>query len=184
MIFLHQKQKQLAKADKSHVGSWDKNIVSLCNKLNKSKDYYTTSSCAGRIILIKSAETKEPNLFVFRTHEETDFHELKSALQKAKKKGKVVFQQEPCILHVACKSLESAQTLVDKAKFAGWKRSGIMATRKRFICELMSTEHLELPIIKDKKILVDDDFLKILVEEANKKLERTWQKIKSLENLL
>jgi len=184
MTFLHQKQKQLAKLDKSHVGAWDKKIVSLCNKLNRNKEYYTTSSCAGRIILIKSSETKEPNLFVFRTHEKTDFHELKSALVKAKKKGNVIFQQEPCILHVACKDLESSQTLVDKAKFAGWKRSGIMATRKRFICELMSTEHLELPIIKDKKILVDEDFLKILVEQANAKLERTWEKIRKLEALV
>ena len=184
MTFLHQKQKQLEKLDKSHVGAWDKKIVSLCNKLNKNKEYYTTSSCAGRIILIKSSETKEPNLFVFRTHEKTDFRELKSALQKAKKKREVVFQQEPCILHVACKDLESSQTLVDKAKFAGWKRSGIMATRKRFMVELMSTEHLELPIIKEKKILVDDDFLRILAEEANAKLERTWQKIRKLESLI
>ena len=96
MTFLHQKQKQLAKLDKSHVGAWDKKIVSLCNKLNRNKEYYTTSSCAGRIILIKSSETKEPTLFVFRTHEKTDFHELKSALVKAKKKGNVIFQQEPC----------------------------------------------------------------------------------------
>ena len=184
MTFEFQKKKQLAKLDKSSIQQWDKKIVSLCNKLNKSKNYYTTSSCAGRIILIKSSETKEPNLFVFRTHEKTDFRELKSALAKAKKKGNIVFQQEPCILHVACKSLEAAQSLVDKAKFAGWKRSGIMATRKRFMCELMSTEHLELPIIKDKKILVDDDFLKILVEEANKKLERTWEKIRKLESLI
>jgi len=184
MTFLHQKQKQLEKLDKSHVGAWDKKIVSLCNKLNRSKKYYTTSSCAGRIILIKSSETKEPNLFVYRTHEKTDFHELKHALVNAKKKREVVFQQEPCILHVACKDLESAQQIVDKAKFAGWKRSGIMATRKRFICELMSTEHLELPIIKDKKILVDDDFLKILVEQANAKLERTWNKISKLDALV
>jgi len=184
MTFESQKAKQLSKLDKSHVGAWDKKIVSLCNRLNRNKDYYTTSSCAGRIILIMSSETKEPNLFVFRTHEKTDFRELKSALQKAKKKGNIIFQQEPCILHVACKSLESAQTLVDKAKFAGWKRSGIMATRKRFMVEMMSTEHLELPIIKEKKILVDDNFLKILVEEANKKLERTWEKIRKLEALV
>jgi tRNA wybutosine-synthesizing protein 3 len=183
MTFQQQKQKQLAKLDISNVGSWDRKILGLCNKLNRNPNYYTTSSCAGRIILIIADEKKKPGLFVFRSHDKISLSQLKHALAKAQKSKNVEFRQEPCILHVACKSLEDAQSLFDKAKFAGWKRSGIIATRKRFICELMSTEHLALPIIQYQKILVDNEFLKILVHEANKKLERTWKKIKNLENL-
>jgi tRNA wybutosine-synthesizing protein 3 len=183
MNFQQQKQKQLAKIDASNVGSWDTKIRGLCDKLNRNPNYYTTSSCAGRIILIIADEKKKPSLFVFRTHDKISLPQLKHALSKAKKSGNVEFRQEPCILHAACKSLEDAQSLFDKAKFAGWKRSGIIATKKRFICELMSTEHLSLPIIQNKKLLVDNEFLKILVQEANKKLERTWKKIKNLENL-
>jgi len=183
MSFESQKAKQLAKSDKSHVGTWDKRIIPLCNKINKNKDYYTTSSCSGRIILIKSSIKKQPNLFIFRMHDRITFKQLKHELKKAEKSKTAVFKQEPAILHVACRNLESAQLLVDKAKFCGWKRSGIMATRKRIICELMSTEHIELPIVDKGKIVVSDNYLKILVREADKKLERTWVKISSLEKL-
>ena len=184
MKFEEKKKKQLSKNDLSDKGGWDKKIVSLCNKLNKRKEYYTTSSCAGRVILLKNEIEKKPSLFLFRTHDKITFSQIKEALQEARSSKEAVLKQEPCILHVACSSLEKAQEIVDKAKFCGWKRSGIMATKKRFVCELMSTEHLELPVISGGKILVDDDLLKVLVKTANSKLERAWSKIKKLEKLV
>jgi len=186
MTFEQDKEKQLAKEDKSSIGGLDPKIKELCNKLNKSKDYYTTSSCAGRVILIKNKIDKKPGLFIFRTHNKITFQQLKKELDKTvkNKEKEVGLKQEPCILHVSCRTLEASQKIVDNAKFCGWKRSGIMATKKRFVCELMSTEHTELPIISKGKILVSDEFLKILVKEMNEKLERTWNKIKKLEKLV
>lgn len=185
MIFQEQKKKQLSLKDKSSIGSWDKKISKLCKKINKNKNYYTTSSCAGRIILIKASEEKQPGLFIFRTHNKSKFEEIKKELEKAKKiADSVYFKQEPCILHVACKDLDSAQYLVDKAKFCGWKRSGIMATKKRIMCELMSTEHTEVPIIFQGKILANDELLKVLIKESNRKLERVWEKIKKFEKFV
>lgn len=181
MKFKDMKTKQLSKADKSNIGKWDVKIKGLCDKLNKKKEYYTTSSCAGRIILLKSSKGKIENGFLFRTHKKIKFEELKKILDKVDYKGFVEFQQTTCILHVACASLEDAQKLIDKSKFVGWKRSGIMATGKRFVVELISTENIEFPIMNKGQVLVDDDFLKLIVREANNKLERVWEKIKRLE---
>ncbi|MBM3233871.1 hypothetical protein FJZ19_02125 [Candidatus Pacearchaeota archaeon] len=178
------KQDILRRKDKSDIGEIDSKIRGLCQKINKNKNYYTTSSCAGRIILIKNLEKKVKNVFLFKTHEKISFLQMKKELEKARKSKNVYFKQETCILHVACSDLNSAQILLDKAKFAGWKRSGIMATRKRFVLELMSTEKLELPAIANEKILIDDNFLKILVKEANSRLERVWEKIDKLEKLI
>jgi len=178
------KEKQLSRDDKSNIGKWDVKIKGLCEKLNKMKEYYTTSSCGGRIILLKSSKEKIENGFLFRTHNEIGFSDLKKALKNIDYKGLVEFQQTACILHVVCDSLESAQKLVDKAKFAGWKRSGIMATGKRFVVELISTENIEFPIMSDGKLLVDDDFLKMIVRQAKDKLERTWGKIERLEKTI
>lgn len=181
MNFIQQKAKQFSKADKSNIGKWDSKIKILCEKLNKRKEYYTTSSCSGRVVLIKSLDEKAENVFLFRTHDKIKFGELKKALKDIDYKGLVEFQQTTCILHVACASLEDAQNLVNKAKLAGWKHSGIMATEKRFIIELYSTEKINFPIMNKGQILVDDDFLKIVIKEANNKLERVWEKIKRLE---
>lgn len=186
MTFEEDKEKQLAKKDKSSIGGWDPKIEGLCNKLNKTDRYYTTSSCAGRFVLLRNVQEKQPGLFIFRTHDKITFVKLKKELEKAvkNKEKEVSFKQSTCILHVACKTLEDSQELVDKAKLSGWKKSGIMATRNRFVCELTSTENLELPIITKGKILVDDNLLKMLVKEGNQKLERTWDKIKKLERMI
>lgn len=187
MEFEVQKQKQLSMQDNSNIGKWDKRIAELCEKINKKKECYTTSSCAGRIVLIKQAEKKQEGLFLFRTHEKISFNQLKKELEKIAKTNKkdlIYFRQEPCILHVACIDLNSAQVLLDKAKLAGWKNSGIMASRNRIVLEMRSTEFIQMPIINKGRVLVDDTFLKILVIEANRKLGRTWKKIQKLEKLI
>ncbi len=181
MKFEDMKKKQLLKIDKSNIGKLDPKIKILCERLNKRKEYYTTSSCAGRIILIKSLDEKAENVFLFRTHKKIKFEELKKALDQVDYKGLVEFKQTTCILHVVCACLEDAQKLVDKAKFVGWKRSGIIASGKRFVVELISTENIEFPIMNKRKVLVDDDFLKLIVKQANNKLERVWDKIGRLE---
>ena len=179
MNFQEQKQKQLLKVDKSSIGGWDKKIKGLCDKINKSKKYYTTSSCAGRIVLIKSLDEKAENVFLFRSHKKISFSELKKALEGIGYNGLVEFQQTTCILHVACSSLSDAQSLVNKAKQAGWKRSGIMGGKRNMV-ELHSTENISFPIMEKGKILVNDDFLRLIIKQANKKLEKTWKKIENL----
>lgn len=188
-LFQQQKQKQLSKDDKSSIGSWDLKIKKLCEKINKKRNYYTTSSCAGRIVLLRYSDEKMENAFLFRTHKKTSFNEIKKAMIEIGEnyKGIVEFQQTSCILHVACKTLEDAQKLVNKAKESGWKRSGIMSGGNgngRNMVELHSTESMSFPIMNHGKIIVDDDFLKLIVEIANSKLERVWEKIKRLEKLI
>ena len=89
-----------------------------------------------------------------------------------------------CILHVACRTIDSAFQIVKKAKLAGWKRSGVMTGGDRFVVELHSTESISFPIINNRQILVNDEFLKIIAEQANNKLERVWNKIERLKNIL
>jgi len=183
MDFQYSKTKQLGKSDKSSIGSWDSTIKSLCEKINRRKNFYTTSSCGGRVVLLKSSDKKIRDAFLFRTHSLVNFSELKKALVDVGKKykGLVEFQQTSCILHVACASVEDAFSLVNKAKEAGWKRSGLMSSScERSMVELHSTESISFPIMVSGKILVDDEFLKIVVKEANSKLKRTWKKIERL----
>lgn len=186
MNFAQEKQVQLSKADKSDKGDWDKEILPLIKKINLKEDYYTTSSCAGRIVLIKGKEKKQEGLFLFRTHSKISLGELKKELGNATRRyqGIVYFKMECCIMHVACSSLKAAQELVDRAKLAGWKKSAIIASKRRFIAELISTEKIEMPVTDKGKILVSDAYLKILAEEANRKLQRTREKIKKLKKII
>lgn len=183
MEFQQQKEKQLSKKDKSNIGKIDEKIRKLVDKINKKKDYYTTSSCSGRIVLIKSLNEKQPDIFLYRTHNKLSVSELLKALNNISYKGLVEFKLTSCILHVACKTLDDAFKLVNKAKLSGWKHSGVM-NKNRNMIELMGTENISFPIMENKKLLVDDKFLKIIINESNKKLERIWKKIDRLEEFI
>lgn len=183
--FLRAKKGRLGRADKSSIGGIDKPILKLCDKINKSKDYYTLSSCSGRIVLIRETKDKQAGLFIFRGHDKISFNELKREFEKivnaGKEKGLIYLKQEPCVLAVSCRNLDVEQKLLDKARRVGWKKSGITTTSGKFVVELFSTERIDVPIMNNNKSLVDDAYLKIIVKEANSKLERTWDKIYRLE---
>ena len=182
--FDQRKMVVLKKLDKSSKGDWDKPILKLCEKLNKQKNYYTTSSCSGRVLLMIDQEKKAKGLFNWVSHKKFTLKQLKKEITKLPKNAPIKYKQDPCILHVACRSIKDAITLYDKAKGIGWKRSGLISFEKRIVLELNSTEKLEFPIIQNKKLLVEDDFLKAIVKDSNEKLKRGWDKIKKLEKLV
>lgn len=179
--FTFRKKNQLEKDDKSLKSSRDKKIISLCEKINTLDNYYTTSSCSGRVVLLKDSRDKRDDLFIRVWHDRTSFEELKETLNNINSEDLIYFKQDPVIMHVACKTLEDAQKLIELAMESGWKRNGIISSDKRFVVELNATDKLEFPVFH-KKVLVNDDYLKLIVEEANKKLELSWGKIKRLES--
>lgn len=184
--FEKQKQKQLNLMDRSDKGDFDFKIKSLCEKINRSKDYYTTSSCSGRIVLILNENKKKSGLFLYRNHSLLKYKDFFKVIEQSRKKtNKIVyFKQEPFILHVACSSLEKAKKILNLASKAGFKRINLISFNKRIICEINSTEKLELPLINKGKLLVSEDYLKLLVKSSNKNLKKSWEKVKKFENLL
>jgi tRNA wybutosine-synthesizing protein 3 len=180
-----EKQNALTKTDKSHEKHWDEKIIRLCNLINKKERYFTTSSCAGRITLNRNSMRKIKNAFIYKTHHKTTTSPIYEAIVNNLHEKIIYFRQEPCALHVACKSLEDATTLLKKAKEAGLKRSGIFSQNNtKFTCELVSTEWVIAPVVKNGELLASKRFIEVLVEEANKKLVKTWEKIERLEKLL
>ncbi len=187
--FLRRKKSILSKSDKSSIGEWDKKIVSLCNKINNSNNYYTTSSCSGRIVLMVAQEKKSHNLFLAVSHELISFNWLKNQLNKIIKNKKlnkllVKFKCEPPILHIVCRNLETTSLLLEKAKSSGMKHSGIHYLGKNPILEINGDDRFEFPMIDKSKILVDESFLKLIAKKSNAKLKKSWKMIKKLEKSL
>jgi Uncharacterized conserved protein len=203
--FLQRKTAVLSKLDKSSIGKWDKKIKPLCGKINSLDDFYTTSSCSGRVILMIQQEKKENDLFLKVWHDKISFNELKGELNNLIKNkiviskrtslglsvngrvdrlttlGKIIkFKLEPPIIHIACRDLKNATEMLEKAKYIGFKRSSILTCDRNIILELNTSERMEFPIIKDGKILVDEEFLRLIVKISNEKLEKAWEKIQKL----
>lgn len=81
--FTKEKSDFLGKKDKSRKGSVDGDIKSVIKIINSKEDYCTTSSCAGRIVLleIKSRNKNDCN-WIFVKHNKVAFNEINKALIK------------------------------------------------------------------------------------------------------
>jgi len=179
MSFSQRKQDVLNKEDKSSIGGWDTPIVSLCEKINSLDNYYTTSSCSGRIALVKDQTQREKGMFGFVSHELVNFEDFMLKVRELGENFK--YKQEPPILHVACRTLEEAENLLKKAQLSGFKRSGVITLSGNIIVELISTEKMEFPLIKEGMMLVEGEFLRIVIQKSNENLEKGWKKIENLE---
>lgn len=184
--FLQRKKALLTKVDKSSIGGWDKRIKKLCDKINKSPFYYTTSSCSGRVVVIIDQEKKAKGLFEFVSHDRVDSDKFWKYLPKEQAKLNLKFKQEPPIIHISCRTFYDANNLLEKARKAGWKKSGILSYSKkdRIIVELNGSCKMEFPLMKKGELLVDDNFLKVVIKRSNENLKKGWGLIKKLEKLI
>lgn len=176
MDFAKHKRDFLSKKDKSEKKSIDKDIIKLVNLINGKEDYYTTSSCSGRIEILEITGERHANkLFTF--HDSVKLENIGNIIEKINKTNKKVwFKQESLILHVCCKTIEDANKLLKIAREIGLKRSGIIATDKKITTEIINPEYM-LTIIGGKgKLLIDKNYFNILIYEANKKMGKNKRK--------
>jgi tRNA wybutosine-synthesizing protein 3 len=176
--FNQRKRDILSKKDKSSKGNWDKRIMPLCDKLNSFENYYTTSSCSGRIIVMKDEEKKGPGLFEFVSHDLVNFDSFFDKIIGFN--GNLKFKQDSVILHVACRELSDAKTLLNKGLKVGFKKSGIISLGKNIIVELNLSDKLEFPLVENGELLVGKKFLKKVLKKANNNLKKGWKKIEEL----
>ncbi len=179
-MFDKNKQNAVSKLDKSKKGSLDEPLIELVKSINALPNYYTTSSCSGRIVLLELSTKKEGNNWLLSSHGPISYNQLSTVLGMIKE-NEVWFKMEPIIIHVCARTIDDADALLKHARSIGLKRGGIISVKPKICLELQSTEQINLLIVKDGKILVDEHYGKILVQKANGKLHETHSKITTFE---
>lgn len=187
MSFVDDKKRYLellGKPDNSKKGGVDKDAWPLINAINKHPDFYTTSSCSGRISFLRepSDGRKDHAHWYFVSHEPTTAKDMLVTLDGAE--GTVWFKFEGAIFHVVAKDEKAANTFLQAARDSGFKHSGLMATKKRFVIELFDAERIEVPVVIDDELIVAETFIEYLVEQANKKLFLTHERMARLEEAI
>lgn len=169
MNFPNNKKTYLAKSDKSKKGGIDEKILSLLETINTLPDYYTTSSCSGRVYLWKGTGKKSEMQWIKVSHDLID----EEFFECDENTGVVWLRLEAVILHIACKDLEAAHSLLEKArKF--YKKSCILSASAKIIVEIRGSEFMEMPLYKDGELLFSGDF-EWLKDFINSKLEKMWK---------
>lgn len=168
MIFANEKKTFLLKLDKSKKGSIDAKVIPLIETINQKENYYTTSSCSGRVYLWQGTGKKNETEWVRVSHDLID----QSFFNLGKEKGTIWLRLEPFILHLACRDLSSASQLLEKAR-RFYKKSCILSASNKIILEIRGSEFVEMPLYVDGKLVFSGD-LDWLKELINSKLKKIW----------
>lgn len=166
-------------------GKADLQMIPLLRFIASRKEFFTSSSCAGRILLLKldSKGSKAESAFIQRWHRKVKFPELWSGLQKCCARKEIWFKLDPFILHVGTDSLENGRRLLKVMQNAGIKRGGIVCAKEgKFLVELIGTQSIALPVKMNGRMLVEKHYLKWLLGKANKKLGLNYAHLKRLES--
>ncbi|XP_064595356.1 tRNA wybutosine-synthesizing protein 3 homolog [Liolophura sinensis] len=156
-------------------GSIDSSIVPVVEYINESCNYFTTSSCSGRIIILEQstsskAPTKRGCKWHYTSHNKSSAKDVMDSLQCCEED--LVFKFEPFIMHIQCRSLPDAQAMHSAAVASGFRNSGITISSKgKTMMALRSSHGLEVPLSHNGQLLVSEQYITFLVDIANQKME-------------
>jgi tRNA wybutosine-synthesizing protein 5 len=173
--------------DKSPKGSVDAPILGLVNFLNSQADYYTTSSCSGRISLYQhNPNSSKGGSWLFIEHGPISSHHFLpiQSLVAQGSGGLVIFRFEPFILSVACRNLSAAMKLLSLALSCGYRESGIVSfpvendrENKPIMLSIRSALRIEAPLANHHKLFINDSsYFPHLIQQANQKWQRNLEK--------
>lgn len=184
--FSNQKKFALLRLEKAlKRGEVDQAILPLIQYINSLDNFYTTSTCSGRIALLQDLGSKKENFHLNKWHREVEFSELESAIKELPYTGITWFVQESSIMHIVSRNFDGGVNLLRLALSNGFKHSGFQGLKDgRFIVEICSSERIEAPIALDGNLLVSYEYLRYLLNLANKKFSKSQLRLKKFEKVL
>ena len=180
------KQNALEKYDNAKKENQvDKIIIPILDKINEMDVYFTTSSCAGRIVVLQLPQIgdKKNARFLGKWHHRINVNELLASL-KGYDVDQLWLLGQPPIFHIGCQSIESADQMIKLGISSGLKHSGIKSIQDQIIVELCSTERIDMPIGDNGVLQIDQKFLLFLLKKANMMIDRAQKKLTRFENNL
>jgi tRNA wybutosine-synthesizing protein 3 len=181
MLKKHHTQTLKDAIDKGFV---DSPVIPFLLDVVNIPDIYTSSSCSGRIMLLHTdkEENKKFSEFENRYHRLVTFEEIKKDIESFKD-GYLWLKVEPFIFHFATKDYNKAKEILDFCRDLGLKKAGIISAKDgRFTCEVTNTVFISTLVKMDDKQLVSDEYLQLLLEIANQKLDSNFKKLELFES--
>ncbi|MFB6471106.1 MAG: hypothetical protein TU36_007760 [Vulcanisaeta sp. AZ3] len=153
----------------------DFDIYDFLLAFNKSlSDYYTTSSCSGRIAIAKAPRlsySKGSSLFKFvvKWHRPVTYSEVINVLSGIN--GNAWLLVRAPIMHFVTRDLEGALLILRLAREAGFKHSGIYSvTRDGVVVEVQGEDRFEVPIMINGEPIIPTESLRRIIDTANETL--------------
>jgi tRNA wybutosine-synthesizing protein 3 len=182
--FLENKKKILQKLENAkNNGEVDSGILPILDLINSLDEYYTSSSCYGRVVLLEIPVIgdKKNAKWLGKWHHKIKSDDVFSAVKDAKKGQLWLLAQSP-IIHVVCKDVKSADKLLKLSVSCGFKHSGLKSVDRKIVVEVLSTERLDAPVGRDGSLFCDEEYLGLLVDVANDVISKSIGKLSRFED--
>lgn len=168
--------------DRSRAGRVDARCERLVLDAFASRDFYTTSSCSGRVSVFAdrdgedAAEERKGGTWAYVSHERAMWEDVARAVDAhgGGKDGRgttLTLRFEPFILAVEARDLARGAAFVRCARECGYRESGITACEKRVICSVRCQLRMEAPVVVDGERVVTNEGIETLVRIANEKFD-------------
>lgn len=177
------KEKYIKYKKARESGDVDQDIIPLLDLINSTNRFISLSSCSGRIGVLDTPKPgdKLNSVFLAKWHQSIKPQQVVEAAKKGEQTTWLI--NNPPILHIGCKNLESAGELMEMANNARFSRSGIISLKKNIVA-ISSHERMEVPISRGKSLLIDENLVETVVDLANEKMEKGKEKLARLEQIL
>ena len=147
-------------------------MIDISNFIAGTKNYFTTSTCSGRITLmdLDESEKKREGAFFRKWHRTVSFNEVWEGIEDEKNTGNLWFKQDGFVFLIGTNTLENATRLLEFCRRSGVKKFGINNIKDGKIhIEVYGTQHMSVPVKEKNERLVEKEYVKRLVTIANRK---------------
>ncbi len=168
-------------------GKVDLGVKRILDIINGVPEYYTTSSCSGRVVVLSLPELgdKKNASFLNKWHEPpVTSDDLKKTLEKHTSSNMVFLQMQAPIFHVCCSSIDAADRLVKIGILAGLKNSSIKRFSSPYLVELNGTERMDVPLCGQGKAFWNVSYLEFLSGLSTRMLNRSAAVLEQLYTIL
>ena len=164
----------------------DLGVIEFINKINSFENYYTTSSCAGRFVILSksSFRGKYTADFVFKTHTPPINIEQVKLVVKKSFENYLYINLEPPTFHICCNTLSDAIVLHQMAIDNNIGYSMFKTLKKSIVVEIRGTGMLQIPIGFKGRVLVNDDYLEHTIQLCNQILSDEQSRFQKFQNKL
>lgn len=173
MTFENSKKTFLAKLDKSKKGGIDTKAVMLIDTINELENYFTTSSCSGRVYYWQGSGKKNETQWLKISHDLVDEEWFSVGYS-----GDVWLRYEPFIIHIACRDMDCANRLLNVVRGL-YKKSSILSASRKIVVEIRGSAFVEMPYFVDGKRVFNGSN-GWLMELINGKLRENWKRMEKL----
>ena len=161
------------------IGYLDEDIIDVLELFFKTDYVFTKSSCSGRITIVDAPFpwSRKDSTIVFKSHSGITLEELEDVLKREVVHTLWLNVQGP-IIHAVAVDIPAALKVLEIAREAGFKHSGILSISDRgVVVELTTGVRVNIPLKRKNKILISEpkeviDIANKILSEGKKRLER------------